>query len=37
LRCQLWPGGTDRLLARTHPHGTWIEWLGATEGERAGS
>ena len=27
LRCQLWPGGEDRLLARAHPHGAWVEWL----------
>ncbi len=22
-----WPGLPDRQLARTHPHGAWIEWL----------
>jgi len=28
LRC--WPGGGEReLLATCHPHGTWIEWIGA--------
>jgi len=27
LRCQLWPGGADRLLARAHPHVAWIDWL----------
>lgn len=27
LRCRIWPGGEDRLLARCHPHGAWIEWL----------
>jgi hypothetical protein len=27
LRLRLWPGGEDRLLARAHPHGSWIEWL----------
>lgn len=27
LRCRLWPGGADRLLARTHPHVATIEWL----------
>lgn len=27
LRCQLWPGGSDRLLARCHPHGASVEWL----------
>jgi hypothetical protein len=26
LRLLLWPGGNDRLLARTHPHATWIDW-----------
>ncbi len=28
LRCRLWPGGDDTLLARCHPHGTWVRWLG---------
>lgn len=28
LRLTLWPGGDDRLLARAHPHGTSIAWLG---------
>jgi hypothetical protein len=31
VRLQSWnPGATadDRLLARSHPHGEWIEWLG---------
>jgi len=27
LRCQLWPGGADHLLARCHPHGAHIHWL----------
>ncbi len=27
LRCQIWPGGEDELLARVHPHGAWVEWL----------
>jgi len=26
LRCRLWPGGEDRLLAICHPHGAKIEW-----------
>jgi hypothetical protein len=29
LRLVLWPGGERRTLARTHPHGAWIEWLDA--------
>jgi len=27
VRLRLWPGGEDRLLARAHPHGRWVEWL----------
>jgi hypothetical protein len=27
LRCRLWPGGQDRLLALAHPHGEHIEWV----------
>ncbi len=27
LRLRLWPGD-DRLLARAHPHGARVEWLG---------
>jgi hypothetical protein len=27
LRCRIWPGRHDRLLARCHPHGSRIEWL----------
>lgn len=27
LRCRVWPGGEDRLLARCHPHGAWVEWV----------
>ncbi len=30
LRLRTWPGNTERLLARTHYHGAWVEWL---EGE----
>ena len=22
-----WPDGTERTLARAHPHGEWVEWL----------
>jgi hypothetical protein len=29
LRLRLWPGGEDRLLAWTHPHGRQISWLEA--------
>lgn len=28
LRLRLWPGGGDRCLARAHPHGVEVEWLG---------
>lgn len=28
LRLRLWPGGGDRLLARAHPHGASVAWLG---------
>jgi hypothetical protein len=27
LRLRLWPGGEDRLLAWTHPHGRQVSWL----------
>jgi hypothetical protein len=27
LRCRLWPGGEDQLLARAHAHVRHIEWL----------
>ena len=26
LRCRLWPGGEDRLLAVVHPHGAQVNW-----------
>ena len=26
LRCRLWPGGVDELLAVCHPHGAWVQW-----------
>ncbi|MDE2146986.1 MAG: DUF2332 family protein [Burkholderiales bacterium] len=32
LRCRLWPDGTDRLLARCHPHASRIEWLATPDG-----
>lgn len=28
LRVRAWPGGEDRLLARVHPHGAAVEWVG---------
>ncbi len=28
LTLTLWPGGQPRVLARAHPHGRWIEWIG---------
>jgi len=27
LRRRLWPAGEERVLACTHPHGEWAEWL----------
>lgn len=27
LRLTLWPEGRERILARSHPHGEWVEWL----------
>jgi hypothetical protein len=29
LRLSLWPSGSDTHLATVHPHGAWVEWLGA--------
>lgn len=29
LRLTLWPGGERELLARAHPHGAMIDWVGA--------
>jgi hypothetical protein len=29
LRLRLWPGGEDRLLAWTHPHGRQVSWRDA--------
>ena len=28
IRLTMWPGGEERLLARSHPHGATVEWLG---------
>jgi hypothetical protein len=28
LRLRRWPGGDDQRLARAHPHGASVEWLG---------
>jgi hypothetical protein len=28
LRLTVWPDGKERLLARAHPHGASVEWLG---------
>lgn len=28
LRLRSWPGDHDRVLARCHPYGAWIEWMG---------
>ncbi len=27
LTLTVWPSGEERILARGHPHGAWIEWL----------
>jgi hypothetical protein len=27
VRLRVWPGGEDALLARTHYHAEWVEWL----------
>jgi hypothetical protein len=32
LTLTLWPGGEKRVLARAHPHGRWIKWLGSAPG-----
>ena len=30
LRVKYWPGGDEwSFLAKAHPHGFWVEWLGA--------
>ena len=31
LKLQLWPSGEERLLARPHPHGPPIEWVGGPQ------
>lgn len=31
VRLTLWPGGTERLLAETHPHGEWVAWKVGAE------
>jgi len=28
LELKVWPGGEDRLLARSHPHAEWVQWNG---------
>ena len=28
VRLTTWPGAEERLIARCHPHGAWVEWLG---------
>jgi hypothetical protein len=32
VRLRAWPGGADRLLARAHHHGRWVEWLDEAPG-----
>lgn len=29
VRLTLWPGGEERVLAESHPHGATMKWLGA--------
>ncbi len=29
VRLTLWPGGEERILAETHPHGAYVKWAGA--------
>ena len=29
VRLTRWPGGEKQKIALAHPHGAWIEWLGA--------
>lgn len=31
IRLRAWPGEGDRLLARAHHHGRWVEWLADAE------
>ena len=31
VRLTLWPDGTERFLAETHPHGEWVAWRGGAE------
>ena len=31
LRLRCWPGGEDRVLARAHYHGDWVNWLSGDE------
>jgi hypothetical protein len=26
VRLRMWPGGTERVLAKVHAHGAWVEW-----------
>ena len=28
VRLTLWPGGEERVLAETHPHGAYVRWAG---------
>ena len=31
VRLRAWPGGEERLLARAHHHGRWVEWLESAQ------
>lgn len=38
LTVRYWPGGGEPvMLAEAHPHGAWVEWLGATRPALTGS
>src|SRR5690606_26115086 len=35
LTLRFWPGGGEPvLLSEAHPHGAWVEWRGAGDGEQ---
>ena len=34
VRLTLWPGGEERLLAETHPHGAYVRWVARPSAPR---